>query len=75
MNLFDKQRKTGVAVWSYEKQRFIDFVPCPGEKRVRIDAYDGIHNYAVYAVRYGKGRMVFPIEPVVPLTDWEIDLT
>lgn len=43
---------TAVAVWSFNHQRFVYFIPCPGEKRVRIDVHDGVHNYAVYPAIY-----------------------
>jgi hypothetical protein len=73
MTLYDMMRESGVAVWSYTKQAFIEFVPCPGEKRVRIDVHEDLENYAVYRVRYGEDRMVYPLSQR-PL-DWRIDYT
>lgn len=74
MTLYDRMRESGVGVWSYTRQQFIDFVPCPGEKRVRIDVHDPLEDYAVFKVRYGEGRMVYPDDGNDPLP-WRIDYT
>lgn len=58
---------------NFDEQRFIEFVPCPGEKRVRIDVYDPLDNYAVFAGQW-LGR-TFTVSSEAPLTDWVIALT
>ena len=71
---FVKMSDTGVAVWHYTSQRFVEFYPCPGEKRVRLDVFDDLSNYAVYSVEYTSEYM-FNIKSMDPLTDWVIDLS
>lgn len=76
---------SGVGVWSYPDQNFVSFVPCPGEKRVRIDVFDDLDNYDVYAGYYestgdGVAFVVFGEtdetgEYAKPLEDWQIDYT
>lgn len=66
-------QETGVGVWNFDEQRFIEFVACPAEKRVRIDVYDALDNYAVFAGTWA-GR-TFTISSDRPLSDWVIDLT
>lgn len=70
-----------VAVWSYDRQDFIEHAHCEGEKRVRIDVHDSLTNYAVFEVRLDSGQkpgeaggMVTVLDDK-PLTDWRIDLT
>lgn len=75
-----KMHETGVAVWSFNQQKFVPFVPTQrGEKRVRIDVFDGVENYAVYSARY-TDETHFDLggprgKTAKPLTDWLIDLT
>jgi hypothetical protein len=65
---------TAVAVWSFNHQRFVYFIPCPGEKRVRIDVHDGVHNYAVYpAIYHDNGT--FDVTSDEALADWTISLS
>jgi len=61
------------AVWSYKEQGFVYFIPCPGEKRVRLDVFDDLKNYDVYEVSHEEGDTIFLKEPVQPLKDWRID--
>jgi hypothetical protein len=65
-------RDSGVAVWSFPRQTFVTFIPCPGEKRVRIDAHDSLENYAVFAVEYCAHTINVIGDPTKPLTDWQI---
>lgn len=68
-----------VAVWHYGRQEFIAHIPCEGEKRVRIDVYDGLENYAVFEVTSDDPNPLNPrmvnIVSDKPLTDWRIDLS
>lgn len=66
-----KMDETGVAVWSYTRQEFIAFIPCPGEKRVRIDVHEPLTAYAVFPASY-TGPNTFDLKSVTPLSDWEI---
>jgi hypothetical protein len=70
--------EVNVGVWHFPTQQFIPFVPCPGEKRVRIDVFDGLENYAVYAGEW-VGNTFYPSgkkgQISKPLEDWRIDLT
>lgn len=55
MSLASDIKDSGVAVWGFREQRFIPFVPCPGEERVRIDVFGSEslgEDYAVYEVDY-----------------------
>lgn len=67
-------RATGVAVWCYSRQEFVPFVPCPGERRVRLDVHDGLQNYGVYAVLYVEDALEFIVLSDRPLS-WKKDLT
>jgi hypothetical protein len=70
----DKMKNTGVAVWDYNKQKFIPFIPCPGQKRVRIDVFDSLDNYAGFPVNYKEdGSFDFLGDPSSPCNDWEIN--
>lgn len=69
-----QMNETGVGVWDFNKQSFIRFCPCPNEKRVRIDVYDDLENYAVYPGTW-EGNTFFPNTNNGPLLDWQIDLT
>jgi hypothetical protein len=71
--MIEAMSKTQVGVWDYARQKFIEFVPCPGEKRVRIDVYDSLDNYGVFAGTY-QGRTFVPTDGK-QLSDWQIDLT
>jgi hypothetical protein len=66
-----KMDQTGVAVWSFTKQKFVPFIPCPGEKRVRIDEHEPLCNFAVYEAIY-SGPQTFDLKSLTPLADWEI---
>ena len=76
MSLLQQQRaESGVAVWSYTRQEFVPFFPCPGEKRVRLDVFDGLENYGVYAVEYQADGSFITADPAVELKDWELSLS
>lgn len=68
-----------VAVYHTLDRCFIPHIPCPGEKRVRIDVFDGLELYEVYEVTSNDPNPMNPREvtPVTarPLTDWRIDLS
>ena len=73
--IIDEMQKSGVAVWSFLQQQFVSFVPCSGEKRVRIDVLNDLENYAVFDGRYervGDGLIFYPGNQ---LADWRIDYT
>lgn len=53
-SLDEEIRSSGVAVWHFRKQEFVPFIPCPGEKRVRLDVHDSLDNYGVYAATYAE---------------------
>ncbi len=66
-------QESGVAVWCYSKQCFVHFIPCPGEKRVRVDA-GMLSDFAVYkAVWKPSGEITLP--SLKPLKGWAIDYT
>ena len=69
-----KMRETGVAVWRFDSQEFIPFIPCPGEKRVRVDVHDELCNYAVFSVKY-TGDQSFDVLLDLPLRDWVLSLS
>lgn len=65
-----------VEVWDYLNQCFINHIPCPGEKRVRVDYFGDLSDLAVFEVRREEGsRVFFPVDGNNPLRDWQIDLT
>jgi hypothetical protein len=66
-----KMDQTGVGVWSFTKQKFVPFIPCPGEKRVRIDEHEPLTNFAVFPVRY-EGPQDFVYEGAAACSDWEV---
>jgi hypothetical protein len=75
-------KDSGVGVWHYGKQDFVSFIPCPGEKRVRLDVFDGLHNYGVFPVEYHEVRIEgstthtrFTVMGERELSDWQIDLS
>lgn len=62
-----------VAVWDYAAQTFIQHIPCPGERRVRVDYHGNLLNLDVFEVRR-EGNLVYPVDGTKPL-DWRIDLS
>lgn len=68
-----KMRDTKVGVWSYSLQRFIPFIPCPGEKRVRVDFFGDLDDLVVWPVEY-RGNLVFS-QGDSPLPDWTVSLS
>jgi hypothetical protein len=52
MSLLEEIKKSGVAVWHKPTRKFIFFIPCPGEKRVRLDVHDDLDNYVVVKAKY-----------------------
>jgi hypothetical protein len=66
--------ESGVAVWHYAKQEFVPFIPCPGERRIRLDVFDGLDNYGVFPVVY-RDNGTFDIQSREELTGWEICLS
>lgn len=75
-------KDSGVGVWHFGLQDFVAFIPCPGEKRVRVDAHDDLSNYGVYEVIYHEvdfkdGFMNIQMTCLGgdELTDWQIDLS
>ena len=67
----------GIAVWDYVKQDFVplyDFIPCPGQKRVRVDVHGPLDNLAVFPVQYKKesDSLTFELLDNTPL-DYEVN--
>lgn len=65
-----KMQETGVGVWSYSLQKFIPFIPCPGEKRVRVDFFGDLDDLVVWRVEY-QGNLLFS-QGDSPLPDWVV---
>jgi len=61
-----------VEVWNYATQSFIAHIPCPGEKRVRVDYHGSLHDLAPFEV-HRDGEQFFVINPQQPLEDWRVD--
>lgn len=83
MSLVQDIKESGVGVWHWERQDFVNFIPCRGEKRVRLDVHDDLSNYGVFPVIYhevefrdGQLHTRFTVEPGARnLSDWQIDLS
>lgn len=72
--------ESGVAVWDKTNEKFIPFIPCPGEKRVRLDVYDRdlSQEFEILPVLYTKvDGMYFEFlaQTWKPLRGWTIDLS
>lgn len=61
-----------VQVWDYENQCFIWHIPCPGEKRVRVDHFGDLSDLAVFEVVNNPDGSFNVIDGNRPLKDWEI---
>lgn len=62
-----------VAVWDTVRREYTRHIPCPGEKRVRLDVHDSLDIFRVYKVKHENGYIIL-LEPK-PLADWRIDLS
>ena len=73
MSLNEEIKNSGVAVFHLIHKQYVPFIPCPGEKRVRLDVFDCLDNYAVVKVRYFDDLSFQPIS--TNTEDWRIDLS
>ena len=74
--------ESGVAVWDKANEEFIPFIPCPGEKRVRLDVFgrDLDEEFDIISVKYtkvdpnqGNPSFKFNVNSWLPLSGWTID--